>query len=276
MLLCVRIVAPYAAESWINTKGPDEKDFVLNVSDVDLKLIKGIVDFNNVEMKEAHSKSRVAQADKIRVEFNLLNYLFGDKTLTVLADHVDLILTKGVMEELNHIQMKSESIVKARIEKLNVRQQEDHLLRTIASLEKTDIDLRGEKFSLISSLSEGGKLSLTGKTQNGSPWSITGNMTGVKSEILSRIAGQEMPITVGEELMNAEIVAETSGNELQGVIRPDSKNVKLVEVTKPKPRPWRPARKEPEPLVIEIPFTLKEQISLNFDETVNELRRRSL
>lgn len=276
MLLCVRIVAPYAAESWINNKGPDEKGFVLNVSDVDLKLLKGVVDFNNVEMKESLSRSRVAQTDKIRVEFNLLNYLFGDKTLNIFSDHVDLILTQGIMEELNHIKMKSESIVKARIEKLNVRQQEDHLLRTIASFDKTEIDLRPEKFSLISTVSGGGKLSLTGKTEKGSPWSITGNVTGVKSELLSRIAGQEMPILIGEKVMNAEIVAETSGSTLQGVIRPDSKDVKLVEVTRPKPRPWRPARKEPEPLVLEIPFTLKEQISLNFDETVNELRRRSL
>lgn len=199
MLLCVRIVAPYAAESWINNKGPDEKGFVLNVSDVDLKLLKGVVDFNNVEMKESLSRSRVAQTDKIRVEFNLLNYLFGDKTLNIFSDHVDLILTQGIMEELNHIKMKSESIVKARIEKLNVRQQEDHLLRTIASFDKTEIDLRPEKFSLISTVSGGGKLSLTGKTEKGSPWSITGNVTGVKSELLSRIAGQEMPILIGEK-----------------------------------------------------------------------------
>lgn len=277
MILCLRVVAPYAAEAWINDKEPNEKGFVVKVADVDLKLMKGEVYFNDVEINHAHSRTKVAQAEKVRVEFNLLNYLFGDRTLNVVADHMDMILTKGVLEELNHIKTSSDSIVKAKIDRINLRQQEENVLRTIASLNKTDIELRSENFSMNSSVDGGGKVSLNAKSSKGSPWFITGHVTDVKSDVLKRIAGDDMPIKIGEVTLNAAIEAESAGDMLQGVIKPDSKDVKLAEEPKPRPR-WAtpPRRKEPAPLELEIPFTLKENISLNFEETVNELRRRNL
>ena len=277
MVLCLRVVAPYAAEAWINEKEPNEKGFVVKVADVDLKLLKGEVFFNDVEVNHVFSRTKVAQAEKVRVDFNLLNYLFGDRTLNVFANHMDLILTKGILEEFNHIKTRSDSIVKGRVDKINIRLQEENVLRTITTLNKTDLELRRENFSMNSFVNGGGKVTLNAKTSKGSPWVISGHVTDVKSDVLSRLAGDDMPIKIGEGTLNAEIQAQTAGDQLEGVIKPDSKDVKLVEEAKPRPRWATPARrKEYEPLVLEIPFTLKENISLNFEETVNELRRRNL
>lgn len=277
MVLCLRVVAPYAAEAWINDKEPDEKGFVVKVADVDLKLMKGEFFFNDVEVNHVLSRTKVAQAEKVRVDFNLLNYLFGDRTLNVFANHLDMILTKGILEEFNHIKNRSGSIVKAKIDKIDIRLQEENVLRTITTLNKTDLELRRENVVMNSLVNGGGKVALNAKMSKGSPWVITGNMTDVKSDVLSRIAGDDMPIKIGEGTLNAVIRAQTAGDQLEGVIIPDSKDVKLVEEPKPRPR-WAtpPRRKEYEPLVLEIPFTLKENIGLNFDETVNELRRRNL
>ncbi|MBA2404672.1 MAG: DUF748 domain-containing protein [Bdellovibrionales bacterium] len=130
------------------------------------------------------------------------------------------------------------------------------------------------EFSVSSNIAVGGKLNLSGKTSeaNGStPWSIQGSLKQVPADIFNKMAGDKLPFTFNEASLNAEISAHTEDGKVSGEITPDIKKLNLIE-EKPGIPTQTIGRLLNEELTFSLPFTLKDELTLQYADTYNKLK----
>lgn len=271
MLLCMRVMAPYAIESWVNKKGPDNQGYAVRINNIDFSLLKGEMLLENVELFDTLTKTDFAEISRVKIDFHFLGHLKGEDLMEVTADHVNLILTNDILQQLKTLSAKTEGNYTAHIRELVVSQMFDNKTQRIFTLNHSVADVDNSTFSFHSKIADGGTVEMKGKKNQ-----IEGKLTGISPLIVSRLSDEKLPVEIKEEKMNASFSASTTKDGIEGTLKPETNNFKLVQEKKPAPTPWWIKKKEFDPLVIEIPFTLKDNISLDFAPTVEELRKRNL
>lgn len=287
----LKLAAPTLVEKWINEKGADSSGYAFSIRDTKLSLTKGQVVLNDVKVFNPETNTEIIEAPEVTVQLNWADLITSqEKSLSVSAEQMDLILSKDFTSEMERIKgMKKQnndlyldSFV-GKIDKLNIIEKKEDQSRTVVEL--TDVNVKAKEFSLAtvnkksefsisSKVADGGKLNLTGKTveSNGStPWTIFGTLKNFSADILNKIAGEKLPFGFREEKLNAEISAKSEQGKVVGEILPDVKILNLIDE-----RPGIPTqtikRALTDELTFSLPFTLNDGMTFQYQDTFTKLK----
>lgn len=286
----LKVMAPTIAEGWINEIGANGKNgYAFSIREVELSLLTGEVTLIDFKMFNPKSNSELVEAPKVTLKLSLADFfMYHDKSVSILADDVDLILSKDFSSEMERITQKNKSdifldVVDTKIGHLNIIEQKADMSRTVLELNNVNVKVKNftldsinkkTEFTISSTIADGGKLNLTGKTkeENGrTPWSINGSLKDIPSDLFNKIAGDKLPFSFNESKLNAEITAQSDHGKVSGEILPDIKRLNLLEE-----RPGIPtqtiARALNEELTFTLPFTLKDDLTLQYADTYRKLK----
>ncbi len=287
----LKIAAPTIVEKWINQNGGGAAGYAFSIRDAGLSLSKGQVILNDVKVFNPKTNTEILESTVLTINLNWSDlFLSQEKKITVSADQVDLILSKDLSSEMDRIKEMGKqnkvfylNVVEGRIGKLNIIEQKEDKSRSV--IELNDLNFKLKEFSLLSinqktefsissTIADGGKFNLTGKTTeaNGStPWTIQGSLKEVPADLLNKIAGDKLPFAFREPRLNAEISAYSDHGKVSGEITPDIKILNLLE-EKPGIPTQTITRALTDELTFTLPFTLKEGLTVQYAETFTKLK----
>lgn len=302
ILVGVVVAAPFFIKSYINKMGSDNKGYAYKIGDLDINPFKAQIRFQDVKAFNFKTSVPFAEIDDVKVRFNLIDLIKNEKRISVNMNQVNFIISKDLFEEMSRIknEAKEETSdsyideVDATFSEFNLKDLRKDHTRTVLSLKDASLKMNdfgvgsvNEKtsFKLNSSIVEGGKLNISGKTKvemENTPWAIQGEMTGITSKVIEKMAGDKLPLEIKEANINTRIAATSSGGKVTGVIEPDVKEFKLVDdkeagflkrnIAKAANFVLNKTVEGDKELILEIPFTLNENFSLNFEESIKKLR----
>lgn len=305
LMVAFAMAAPFLIKSYINKTGADEKGYAYRIGDLDINPFKAQMRIHEIKAFNIKSSVPFAEITDVKVKFNLIDFLKNEKRLTVEVDRINFIFSKDLFEEINRIKNEvkdkyADEIyfeeVNAYVGEINIKDLRNENTRTILSLKDAKILMNdfglgsiNEKTTvkLNSSITEGGKMNLTARTRleaKNTPWAIDGEMTGITAKVIEKMAGDKLPLEIKEANIDTKIVASSSGGRIEGYLTPDIKEFRLIEdkedgflkrniaiatnfiVNK--------ATEGDKEIKLEIPFTLNENFTVNFEETINKLKTR--
>ena len=304
LCLVLLLVAPLWIKSTINKAGADQKGYSFRVNDVDMNLGKGQIKIKDVVVFNPSTSVKMAELPFLTVNFNLMDILRRDKIVSLSSEELNITLSKDLMDEIHKIKEDAEENVKKalylkeasiQLERLNLREIKDENTRTILTLNNVILNVKdigtgsineNTEFNLKSSIAEGGNIKLVGKTKleaDGTPWSINGVLSGIPARVIEKLAGDKLPLDIVDANINSKISAQSHQGVLEGVLTPEIKEFKLSEdksngvlkrnVAKAINSIFKTKPGE-ENFQFSIPFTLNENFSLNFSETLEKIRKQ--
>lgn len=275
-------------ERWINKRGADPDKYAFSVRDVELSISRGQMILSDVKVINPQNSVKLIEVPSLTVKMSLFDLISQSKNLIVEADQVDLLLSKDFTSELERIQaLNTKDLyldsIEGKIGQLNIIEKKEDQSRTILGLQEVMIKVKevgllsinkNTEFNLNSTISSGGKFNLTGKAvlERGlASWSLKGAMKQVPADIFNKIAGDKLPFAFTESTLNADFTAKSEDGKVSGEIVPDIKRLNLIDE-----RPGVPtqtiARALTEDLTFSLPFTLKEELSLHYENTFRRLK----
>lgn len=288
----LKISAPILVEKWINQKGSDKNGHAFSVRSVDLSLEKGEIVLKDVKVFNPKTHTEILETPSLTIHINVRDFFLGEeKKVSILADKVDLILSKDFSSEMKRIKAAGEkqeadlylNMVEGKISKLNIIQQKEDLSRTVlelndVSLKVKDVSLlsinKKTEFSITSKIADGGKLNLVGKTREEdgrTPWTIQGSLKQIPADLFNKIAGDKLPFSFNESKLNAEITAYSEQGIVSGEIAPDVKKLNLL-IERPGVPSRSIARALTEELTFSLPFVLKDELTIQYADTYKKLK----
>lgn len=288
----LKFSAPMIVEEWINSHGAGKSGYAFSVRDVDVSFAKGNVVLKDVKVFNPKSSSRLMEVPNLTVTIDWTELVRSQSHhVSLIADKVDLILSKDFSSEVKRIQSMSDKdkkdfyldAVHTQVTKLNVIEQKEDQSRTV--LELNDVNVKAKELSLLSvnkkteftitsNITDGGKMNLKGKTidENGStPWSIQGSFNGVPTDLFNKMAGVKLPFTFNESKLNAEIKAESDNGIVIGEILPEVRKLNLLN-EKPGTPTQTITRILTDELTFTLPFTLNDVLTLEYGDTFRKLK----
>lgn len=288
----LKMTGTMIAEKWINRMGSGATGYAFSIRDVDISLGQGKLSLNDVKVFNPKTSTELLEVPKLTIQLNVLDCLRNrEKKFSVYADRVDVIISRDFSSELERIKAAPAKekndlyldLVEGKFARLTIVEKKADKSRTV--LELTDVDLKVKEvsllsinkkteFSISSNVSDGGKLLLTGKTteENGlTPWTIRGSLKEVRADIFNKIAGDKLPFSFFEVTLNAGIRAHSEQGEVKGEISPDIKRLNLHE-NSPGVPDRAIARALNEELTFTLPFTLKDEFTLDYVDSYKKLK----
>lgn len=287
----LNLAAPMIVERWINQQGASAAGYAFSIREVDLSISKGQLALKDVKVFNPKTNTELVEAPNLSIHFSWADFfLYNDKKVSVLAEEIDIILSKDFSTEMDRIKtsgLKQNDFyldaLDGKIAKLNVIEQKEDQSRTVLELNGVNLKVKNvsllsvnkkSEFLISSTVADGGNLSLTGKTieENGkNHWSIQGSLKQVPSDIFNKIAGDKLPFSFNESKLNAEISALSEQGKVKGEIIPDIKRLNLLE-EKPGLPVQSIARALTDELTFSLPFTLKEELTVQYGDTYRKLK----
>lgn len=288
----LKLTGPLIVEKWINEHGASAAGYAFSIRDVDISLSKGEMELKDVKIFNPKTQAEILEAPHFSIHVNWQDFFLTRKTeVSLEATEVDLILSKDFSSEMARIKAAGEKAesdfyldsLKAKIAKLNIIEKKENLSRTILELKNMDVNVKDVSllsinkktiFNISSQIADGGKLQLSGKTNEESgrtPWTINGSLKGVSPDIFNKIAGDKLPFAFNESSLNAEIVAYSDRGVVSGEISPEIKRLNLL-VVKPGVPTQSIARALTDELTFTLPFTLKDKLTLEYEDTYRKLK----
>lgn len=236
------------------------------------------------------------------LNFQWADLIRGEHIFEVKADQLNLILSKALFDEIQRIQDQAinkkgsgfylDKII-ALFERIYVIEADETNSRTILTLMDSkvsgkelamgDVNTKSE-FSFDGKIAEGGSIDLKGKTiqkENSTPWTIQGKMTNILPDVLEKLTGDKLPIDITKPNLNAVIVARSQEGQIEGTLTPNITEFNLREekksqwgdiIVKVRNYDLEKAPASEEIVKFDIPFIVRENLSLNIDETVNRVK----
>lgn len=286
----LKVAAPTLVEKWINQNGKGKHGYAFSIRDAGLALSKGEIILNDVKIFNPKTKTEFLESPKLTIHVNWTELLQSqEKKITVVADQVDLLLSRDLSSEMERIKLLDNkkyfylNLIEGKIGKLNIIEQKEDVSRTVLELNNVDLKVREftflsinkkSQFNVVSDIADGGKLNLSGKTleENGStPWSIQGSLKQVPPELFNKIAGNKLPFAFRETKLNAEIKAHSESGKITGEISPDIKILNLVE-EKPGIPTQSIARALTDELTFSLPFSMQDAVMVEYTDTFTKLK----
>lgn len=288
----LKVSAPMLVEKWINRKGAEAHGYAFSIRDVELSLAKGQLVLMDVKIFNPKNTTKLIEVPNLTIQIDLQDVMDEEhRKVSVFADKVDLILSKDLSEEMKRIQtaaIKQQEnpylkIVEAKIARLNLIEQKENVSRTVMELLDVNVNVKEvsllsinkkTEFNISSKIADGGKFDLNGKTSlenNELNWSLKGSLNQVPSDIFNKLAGDKLPFSFNESRLNAEIAAVSEKGKVNGEITPDIKRLTLIE-QKPGIPTQTIARMLSDELTFSLPFTLKDELTLQYEDTYKKLR----
>lgn len=292
LVSALKLTGSMIVEKWINQKGSDSNGYAFSIRDVGISLGRGKLTLMDVKVFNPKTSTELIEAPEVTLQLSWVDLIKDqEKKVSIEADKVDLILSKDLSSEIQRMKTSGEkmkndlylNIVEGKIAKLNVIEKKDDQSRTVIELNDVNMKVKDisllsvnkkTEFTVTSTINEGGKLSLNGKTkeENGStPWSINGSLKQVPAEIFNKIAGNKLPFSFNEPTLNADISAQSENGKVNGEISPEIRKVNLIN-EKPGVPTQTIARLLTDELTFTLPFTLKDQLTLQYVETFQTLK----
>lgn len=288
----LKFSAPTILEYWINSKGGGSTGYAFSIRDVEVSFQKGQILLKDVKIFNPKTETELLEAPHLAIQLNWPDLILSqDRNVALNADKVNLILSKDLASELQRIQTSGkrgdheiylDSVI-GNIAELNIIEKKEDFSRKVLELNNVNVKVKEvatasinqkTEFSVSSNIEDGGKLNLTGKTSSeagSTPWSIQGSLKQVPPEIFNKIAGDKLPFAFNESKMDAQISAHSDHGKVKGEIAPDIKRLTLIDE-----RPGIPtqsiARALNEDLTFTLPFTLKDVLTLQYEETYKKLK----
>lgn len=288
----LKVAGPTIVEKWLNRQGADSKGYAFSIRDVELSIAKGQLVLNDVKIFNPETSNEFLETPKLTIQINLQDLIQSqDKIVSVIADKVDLTLSKDFSSEIERIKSAGEKkkndfyldSVEGKIGQLNIIEKNEDQSRTVLELNEVNVKVKEvtmlsinkkTEFSVTSKIADGGKLNVTGKTsdENGrNPWTIQGSLKNIPASFFNKIAGDKLPFAFIEESLNAEISAHSENGKVSGEITPDIRKLNLL-VEKAGVPTQSIARILSEELTFTLPFTLKDKLTLQYEDTYKELK----
>lgn len=301
-LIIGRIAAPVMAENLINQKGSDGNGYHYRVAEVSMNILKGEIYLRDLKVFNPENMIIFAEAPAVALNFQWADLIRGEHIFEVKADQLNLILSKALFDEIQRIQDQAinkkgsgfylDKII-ALFERIYVIEADETNSRTILTLMDSkvsgkelamgDVNTKSE-FSFDGKIAEGGSIDLKGKTiqkENSTPWTIQGKMTNILPDVLEKLTGDKLPIDITKPNLNAVIVARSQEGQIEGTLTPNITEFNLREekksqwgdiIVKVRNYDLEKAPASEEIVKFDIPFIVRENLSLNIDETVNRVK----
>lgn len=301
--LLIRMISPFLLRSYINQTGADEKGYAYRVGDLDFNAFQGEIFVKDLKVFHQTSEFSIAEMNNVKMNLDWSEIFQGNKIYSVQSDEVNLILSKEFVEEINRVKNEARKKLKqdiyldrviAKIKRFNLKEAKDDNVRTILSLKDVEVSLKDfglgsinelTEFNLNSQILEGGTVNLFGKTKleaDSTPWVIKGKMANITSAVIEKMAGDKMPLDITKANLDAVIVAESSGGKIEGEISSELDDFKFAEqnkqgliksgIAKAANLLFKNKKEEDQSVTVSFPFTLNENFTLNFSETLKKLK----
>ncbi|WPU66541.1 hypothetical protein [Peredibacter starrii] len=288
----LKLTAPMIVENWINKKGTDTDGYAFSVRNVDLSLQNGKITLNDVKIFNPQTSSNLLETPNLTIQLDLVDLVLNqNKKVSITADKVDLYISKDLNSEIERMRATNAKagndvyldVLDGKITKLNIIEKKEDQSRTM--LELNDVNLKVKEvsllsinkkseFTLTSTVADGGKMNLTGKTHEGNgitPWAVHGTLKQIPSGFFNKIAGSELPFAFTESHLNAELTAYSDNGSVLGEITPEIKKLNLIQ-EKPGVPTQTIKRKLSDDLTFVLPFTLKDKLTVEYSETFQKLK----
>ncbi|HXH75336.1 MAG TPA: hypothetical protein VNJ08_10250 [Bacteriovoracaceae bacterium] len=302
LLIIARVAAPVIAKNLINQKGADGKGYQYRVADVSMNILRGEINLSDLKVFNQESMVSFVEAPLVKLNFQWAELIRGEHIFELKVDQLNLILSKALSDEIQRIKDQSTNNTGSRFyldkivvlfERIYVIEADETNSRTILSLMDSkvsgkelamgEVNIKSE-FSLDGKIAEGGSIDLKGKTiqkKNSTPWTIQGKLTNILPDVLEKLTGNKLPIDITKTNLNANIVARSQAGQIKGTLTPDITEFNLREEKK---SPWgdivvkikkydlENTSASEEGIKFDIPFIVRDHLSLNIDETINKVK----
>lgn len=264
----LKLTGSMIAEKLINRNGVKATGYSFSVRDVDFSLSKRELNLKDVKVFNSKTSTEILETPELIVHLDPLS-IFQDKKLSITADKLDVILSEDLSSEVEKAKEHYFNVVEGTFGKLTIIEKKANQSRTVIELNEASVKVKESDFSLTSKIAEGGNLNLTGK--RGANWTMKGSFKNVPSDIFNKIAGDKLPFAFTETKLNADIVAETENGMINGEISPEITKLNLID-EKPGIPTQTIKRVLNDELTFTLPFTLKNEISLEYNDTFRKLK----
>lgn len=302
LLGIMRVASPHILRNFVNKAGADDRGYTYRIADLDFKLLKG--EFNIKDLKVFHKSSSVniAAANHLQVNVDWREIFQGNKIYEIHSDVIDVFLSTHLIDEIKRIKGQAKQSVAqdvylnkitAKVDRFNLKELENEDIRTVLSLTELEATVKDiglgkvydkSDFSLKSKIAEGGTFDLTGNTQkqDGSiSWVVKGSLDNIPSTVFEKMAGDKYAIDLAKTNVDAVILAKSEEGIIEGELSSRIEDFKFSE-SKRQGLIKRGLAKITNALLMEkidedgslklnIPFTLKENLSLDVPETLRKL-----
>lgn len=263
----LKVTGPIIVEEWINRNGAGKNGIAFSVRDVDFSLMKGQLILNDVKVFNPKTSGELLESPRLTIQLNLKDLvLYQDKNYLITADQVDAFLSKDISVLKQELGVDLNTL-ESKIGKLNVIEKKEDQSRTMLELNEVNFVAKtNSEFNFLSKVAEGGSLELTGKAGK-----IQGSLKHVRSNIFNKLAGDKLPFTFNESFLDAQINAHVAQGKISGEISPEIRKLNLLEES-PGNETRSIARILNEELTFTLPFTLKEELVLQYEDTYKKLK----
>lgn len=286
----LKVSAPFMVEQWLNKHGTGDFGYAYSVREVELFTKKGEINLLDVKVFNPQTKVELVKSPRLKLKMDLADiFRASDRKILISGDQLDIFLSADLSAEIKRIKKNNESpylyfsLIKAQFSKLNIIEKKTLESRTLVQFTDVGLDLkelsvvsvnRKTEFTLNAKLMSGGALNLAGvinEKEGLDFWKIEGSLKDFSPELLNKLAGTELPFTFNESVLNAQINARSHQGKLKGEITPEVTRLNLID-DKPGFARQVIARALTEELTFSLPFTLKDELTLEYADTYKKLK----
>lgn len=288
----LKVSAPVMVERWLNEKGSGDHGFAYSVREVELALREGEIILKDLKVYHPQSKVEIAKTTSLKVEMDLPNMLSsGPKRVEVSAASLDVFLSDELASEIDRMKTTEMpetlyfSLLKGNFSQVNIIEKKEDISRILLKLQEVAIDMKelslsavnkNSEFSFNSKLISGGEFSFSGKVNAEEQdekefWQLEGALKEFSPELLNRLAGAELPFTYNESTLSAQIMARSKEGKIEGEILPQVSRLNLV-IEGARGQKQTIARALTEELIFNLPFQVKSDFTLEYEDTFKKLK----
>jgi hypothetical protein len=298
VIFVAALVAPYFLQSYINRRGSDDKGYSYRISGLDINYLKKEILIKDIRIFNQKNGNKIAELANLSSEVNPASLLKGEFNISINTEEAFLLLSDDFAEEINRVASDTHEKTKAReynitfaASKLLFQKVTNDNITTLIVLKSAEGRLSKKEseekasFSLNSTIDEGGKLKLDSIWALNQPqknWIINGEFNLISPHVIEKMAGNELPFVIVDSKINATIKAESANGKIEGVITPTIKNLKLAaekddglikrSIAKATNTLIKKSKEDKKALVFEIPFVLSNNLTLDFSETLTNMK----
>lgn len=302
LLTIVHFASGPILKSVLNRAGADDKGYSYHIENLKFSPFTGRVKFEDVDVYQPKTKFSFIKISEMIVHFNWISLIRAQKKLAIKIPKIDFIISSALSEEMKRVKEDAKKLqrrelhlddVTIEVGEFNLKNMQDDSIKKLITFHELTMDLKNlglhsinknTKFSLDTQIKGGGSMDLAGKTklqQDNTPWTITGSMQNITAPVIEKLSGGNLPFKIKEAHFNADITAHSQDGKIQGEIKPLIKNIELDKdqesttkklLSKATNFLFNKKKNDKGELEFTLPFTLKNDFSIDLKETVNQLK----